>query len=325
MNEKTVLTIALAGVGEVARELHIPAIANSSAWELVATCSRYGSIPGIESFTEIEHMLVSRPDIQVVSLCQPPAPRLHYAITALQHDRHVMLEKPPAASLTSCLALEATARARKLSLFASWHSQQADMVNTARNWLCDKRLLRLHIRWREDVRRWHAGQEWIWEPGGFGVFDPGINALSILTKILPKPVYLMSAELAVPENKQTPIAADLVFGHPDGATVTAEFDWREQGEQSWSIEIETDSGSMQLDNGGSQLSINGQNYQNTESYLTSGDDEAVNTLSSEYARLYKRMRHLVQQRQTDVDLAPLRLVADAFLIGKRTVTEPFYE
>ena len=34
--------------------------------------------------------------------------------------------------------------------------------------------------------RWHPGQEWIWQAGGFGVFDPGINALSIVTRILPR-------------------------------------------------------------------------------------------------------------------------------------------
>ena len=41
------------------------------------------------------------------------------------------------------------------------------------------------IIWKEDVHHWHPGQRWIWEPGGFGVFDPGINALSVLTEILP--------------------------------------------------------------------------------------------------------------------------------------------
>ena len=44
---------------------------------------------------------------------------------------------------------------------------------------------RLLVTWKEDVRHWHPGQQWIWEAGGFGVFDPGINALSIVTKIMP--------------------------------------------------------------------------------------------------------------------------------------------
>ena len=42
----------------------------------------------------------------------------------------------------------------------------------------------MRIDWRESVRKWHPGQEWVWEPGGFGVCDPGINAMSIFTEIM---------------------------------------------------------------------------------------------------------------------------------------------
>jgi D-galactose 1-dehydrogenase len=52
----------------------------------------------------------------------------------------------------------------------------------AKAWLAGKRqVARGRITWREDVRKWHPGQDWVFEPGGMGVFDPGINALSILT------------------------------------------------------------------------------------------------------------------------------------------------
>ena len=63
--------------------------------------------------------------------------------------------------------------------------------------------------WKEDVRVWHPGQRWIWEPGGFGVFDPGINALSIVARIFPGALFVREAELSYPRNKQTPIAAEL--------------------------------------------------------------------------------------------------------------------
>ena len=56
------------------------------------------------------------------------------------------------------------------------------------------------IEWTEDVRVWHPGQKWIWENGNFGVFDSGINALSILAKIAPGPVFVKSAELYYPSN-----------------------------------------------------------------------------------------------------------------------------
>ncbi|MFX5656779.1 hypothetical protein ABTE24_21610, partial [Acinetobacter baumannii] len=49
---------------------------------------------------------------------------------------------------------------------------------------------KVKVIWREDVRHWHPDQEWIWQPGGLGVFDPGINALSIVTEILPQAMFL---------------------------------------------------------------------------------------------------------------------------------------
>lgn len=317
--------IALAGIGEIAVEQHLPTIAASPDWELVATCSRSGTIAGVTAYTDIEEMLTRQPEITVVSLCQPPKPRYQFAVKVLNHNRHVMLEKPTGATIAECLKLEALAKQRKLALFGTWHSREADMVDAVRLWLANKKLRQLTITWREDVRRWHAGQEWIWQPGGFGVLDPGINALSIVTRILPDAIHVSSARLEVPENKQTPIAAQLTFQHPHGAEVTADFDWRETGEQSWIIVAETDNGVLQLCNGGSELFIDGELIESTDAYQMIADDQAVNTLGNEYRRLYSRMAKLVEHNETDMDLAPLHLVADAFMVGEHTVVEPFYD
>ena len=87
----------------------------------------------------------------------------------------------------------------------------------------------MRIEWREDVRKWHPGQAWIWEPGGFGMFDPGINALSIATRIFPGALFVRKAELLFPENKQAPIAAKLHFESPAGeGPFEADFDWRQR-------------------------------------------------------------------------------------------------
>ena len=78
-------------------------------------------------------------------------------------------------------------------------------------------------------------------PGGFGIFDPGINALSILTRIMPEPVFIETAELYFPANRQAPIAADLTLGtgFHEGEQLKAAFDWRQTGPQTWEIGIET--------------------------------------------------------------------------------------
>ncbi len=108
------------------------------------------------------------------------------------------------------------ARKQGVTLFATWHSRHAAGVAQAAGTGWRDKITHVQIDWKEDVRRWHPGQDWIWQAGGLGVFDPGINALSILTAILPEPVHLTEARLTFPENRDTPIAADLTFAGPGG-------------------------------------------------------------------------------------------------------------
>ncbi len=302
------MKIALVGIGKIAVDQHVPAIAASKDWQLAATVSRHGSVEGIESHTDFGAFLTARPDVTVVSLCMPPVPRYAFAEAALLGGRHVMLEKPPGATLSEVQALEALARTKGLTLYTTWHSRMAYAVAPAKAWLADKAILRAHITWREDVRRWHPGQDWVFEPGGMGVFDPGINALSILTEILPKPVHLTAATLTFPENCQTPIAAALTFS----GNVSADFDWRQEGPQTWDIEIETDKGPLALRMGGNRLELNGKEV------------AGENSIMGEYPALYTRMAALVAKGQSEVDLAPMTHVADALTLGRRETVPPFH-
>ncbi|MCU0815796.1 MAG: Gfo/Idh/MocA family oxidoreductase [Cypionkella sp.] len=302
------LPVALVGIGKIALDQHVPALSSSNDFTLAATVSRKGSVPGVPAYTGLDAMLAAHPEVRVVSLCLPPVPRFLAAEAALKAGRHVMLEKPPGATLAEVHALEAMARARGLTLYATWHSRMARAVAQAKAWLTGRSVIRAHITWREDVRKWHPGQEWVFEPGGMGVFDPGINALSILTEILPEPVHLTGAELEFPANRQTPIAARLAFS----GGVTADFDWRQEGPQTWDIEIDTDQGRMALRMGGNVLEVDGQ--------TVAGEADIM----GEYPALYARMAELVALGQSEVDLAPMVHVADAMTLGRRIVTDPFH-
>ena len=308
------MQIALAGIGKIAVDQHIPAITASPDWDLSATISRRGTVDGVESYSDFSEFLEARRDIRVVSLCLPPAPRFDYAAVAIRSGRHVMLEKPPGATLSECHALVDLAHQHRVTLFASWHSRAAPMVRSAKAWLSGKRLRRLGITWKEDVRRWHPGQDWIWQPGGFGVFDPGINALSIMTEILPDPIHIIRATLDVPENRNSPIAAQLAFHHPTGAEVSATFDWRQEGDQIWSIKAETDDGYLVLCDGGARLAVDGVEQA-----------AEVDAMIGEYPRLYARMAELVRGGRSDVDLSPLAHVADAFMLGQRITVAAFHD
>jgi predicted dehydrogenase len=305
------ISLALAGVGKIARDQHIPSVAAGSDFELVAAISRHGKVEGIANFTDFDRFLSERSDIAAMSLCTPPEVRFEMAKKTIAAGMDVLLEKPPATTLGEAEALAKLASDAGVVLFATWHSRFALGVEPAKAWLADKMIQKITITWKEDVRRWHPGQAWIWEPGGFGVFDPGINALSILTALVTEEIIVENANLEFPSNRKQPIAASLAMRTAEGVPISADFDWRQEGPQTWDIEIETDQGKLTLCKGGSELYINGVLEQ-------SGPDK-------EYAGIYDRFADLIRSRQSDADFRPLRLVADAFLCGQRQDVEPFHD
>lgn len=305
--------LAIVGYGKIAVDQHAPHIAASDQFELAAIVSRNASRPDLPSYKTLPEMLAAEPEIGVVSLCAPPQVRFAQAKAALEAGRHVLLEKPPGATLAEVETLRAIAARMDRVLFATWHSRYADGVAPAKRWLAQRKIGAVKITWREDVRVWHPGQTWIWRAGGFGVFDPGVNALSILTEILPAPAHLTAAELEFPSNCDAPIAARLSFEGADGAQIAADFDFRQEGPQTWDIEIETDGGRLTLREGGAALFIDGAEHRSTDA------------LSTEYGRLYAQFAELLADGRSDVDLSPLRHVADAFMLGRRIETDPFHD
>jgi D-galactose 1-dehydrogenase len=303
------LRLGIVGFGKIARDAHVPAIAATDDAELIAVASRNASADGVRNYTDLDAMLAGEPALDAIILCQPPQARFEAAQAALNAGKHVFLEKPPGATASEVQTLIASAQQKNVTLFASWHSRLAAAVAPAKTWVAANRPTRVSIVWKEDVRHWHPGQQWIWDPGGFGVFDPGINALSILTEIVGEPVRLIDATLETPSNRQAPIAARLSMATATGIPISAVFDWRQTGPQTWDIVIEAEGHQLRLGHGGTSLSID-------------GIARAV-APEGEYPAMYHHFCALVRAGQSDVDLAPLQLVADAFLCGQFLSTDPF--
>lgn len=301
--------IAVVGVGKIAVDQHIPSINGNPDFELAATVSRNGKVEGIQAFTDLTAMLDERPDVTAVSLCMPPQFRYDYAVEAMRAGKHVLLEKPPGATISEVDNLLSIAQENEVSLFATWHSRFAPAVEATRQALAATILKSVEVVWKEDVRKWHPGQGWIWDAGGLGVFDPGINALSILTEIMPHPFHLSKAKLEFPTNRDTPIAASLAFRDHLNSDISAVFDWRQEGQQSWNIRVETEAGSYQLLEGGCKLLLN-------ERLMCDGPEK-------EYPNIYSRFSQLLKLGLCDVDISPLKHVADAFMLGQRVEVAPF--
>tara|TARA_R110002124_G_scaffold1797_17_gene11590 strand:- start:51630 stop:52568 length:939 start_codon:yes stop_codon:yes gene_type:complete len=306
--------IAVIGVGKIAQDQHLPVIDNSEDFELAATVSTRGlSHNGLPVFKTPTELYAAMPEIDVVSVCTPPGVRHQYVREALDAGKDVMMEKPPTTTISELDDLIAHARRLDRVLYQTWHSQYNPAVDRARAVLAEQGVTAARIDWRESVRKWHPGQDWVWEPGGFGVCDPGINAFSIFTKVMPYPVFVEASKLTFPANRQTPIDVEITFksGQAHKPVLSGGFNWLEESGEIWTIRFETGTGDIVLlEAGGRTLRIN--------------DTVVLEHGDGEYAAMYDHFADLLERHETDVDAAPLRLMADVFLMGAR-VNGPDFE
>ena len=306
--------IAVVGVGKISIDQHLPVIDKSDAFVLAATVSGRGvAHKGLPVFKTQAELFKAMPEVGLVAICTPPSVRHAYVREAIDAGKDVLLEKPPTPTISEFDDLVAYGEKRGRVLFQTWHSRYNAAVDAAKLILKDEGVASVRIDWRESVRKWHPGQEWVWEPGGFGVCDPGINALSIFTKIMPFPVFVQSAKLSFPANRQTPVDAEIVFKSTKKhqPQMTAGFNWLEETGEIWTIAIETEKGTkLKLEKGGTVLKV--------------GVKKTVANPSEEYEQIYERFATLLKKKKSEMDGSPLRLIADAFLLGARHNVEDFH-
>jgi D-galactose 1-dehydrogenase len=307
-----VFKIAVVGIGKIARDQHLPCIAKNKNFKLVAGVSRNATIENVPCFESLAGLRSSKISVDAVALCTPPAGRLAMAKEAMDAGWHVLIEKPPTPTIGEMVDMIAYAKKKRRVLYATWHSRYNKAVDDAKKRLKGKLVTKLRVTWKEDVNKWHPGQQWIAEPGGFGVFDPGINALSVVTKIMPDPIYVEAARIEVPENWSTPIGVNITFKRGDGikTDMSAVFDWRQRGDQTWDIDIATRDGMvMKLSKGGSVLHVNGKLIMEAK--------------LEEYEMIYAKFARLLNAKKSDTDYSPLQLECDAFMLAKPVVVPAF--
>ena len=299
---KAPIRIALVGCGKIARDQHAPAIEASPRFELAfGVDPAGGEIAGAPIYSDLSAAFGSGQTVEAVAICAPPAAHVTLARACLTAGLHTLVEKPPAVSVAEASPLANHAGASGAALFAAWHSRFAAKVEAAAAWTANRTLTSVEIEWREDAEVWHPGQDWLWRAGGFGVFDPGVNAFSILTRLVRAPMSVAASHLVFEPGAQTPAAArlDLTCGPAQGR---ADLDFRWSGHPVWRIGLRASSGErLELSRGGRTLRI---------------DDAAPeHGADVEYAGVYARFADLIEARAIDWDLAPLGLAETALRLG----------
>ena len=211
------IKIGIVGVGKIVRDQHLPALAKNPDFRLVATASRHGTVEGVQSFATIEAMLDAVHELDAVSLCMPPQFRYDAARQALEAGKHVFLEKPPGATVSEVEDLKRWPRSQgcRRCLPAGIRAMRRRSRPRVPFWL-EPRSNPPPSSGRKTSAAGIPNQDWIWQAGGFGVFDPGINALSIATHILPRRSSSPRPCSTFPRTAHAPIARRIASALPTG-------------------------------------------------------------------------------------------------------------
>src|SRR5690606_38019742 len=113
---------------------HLPSIRKNPNFELTAVASQRGLQPdeAKHAFQDYREMLKMVPDLEAVAICTPPQVRHQIARDALMAGKSVLLEKPPAATLSELEDLKAIAARAGKTLFTTWHAQYNKAVHEAK-------------------------------------------------------------------------------------------------------------------------------------------------------------------------------------------------
>tara|TARA_R110000851_G_scaffold43280_5_gene107177 strand:- start:1438 stop:2367 length:930 start_codon:yes stop_codon:yes gene_type:complete len=303
------IRIAIVGVGKIAIDQHLPAIKSNPNFELVALVSRSAAAGDVPVFASLDAAFAAGLSIDAVAICTPPGIRTEACRVASANGCAILIEKPPAATVSEALELRSMAEAAPVPIFATWHARFASKVVDAANWCRSHTLRAGRIDWLEDARKWHPGQDWLWRKGGFGVFDPGINALSILTALYPHEWGVSNTTFDVPANVDMPISAQFVLTAGE-ADIAVNFDFRQTPRETWALNLEaTDGSTLELTEGGAAIAMNG--------------GERIRSENLEYAAIYERFAHIVRCGESEFDVSPLRLTERAFATAHVKTVAPF--
>ena len=103
----TKIKFAIIGQGHIGKR-HAEMVRRNNDCELVAVCD---ILPreklGIETlkenyYTNVSDMFAAQPEIEVVNICTPNGLHAEHALIALEHNKHVVVEKPMALSKADC-------------------------------------------------------------------------------------------------------------------------------------------------------------------------------------------------------------------------------
>ena len=191
--------------------------------------------------------LFSAPDVEAVIIATPPASHVEVARDALLAGRDVLLEKPPARTVGEAEELRELAGRSGRVLVYAFHAQHNPAVERAAAELKAATILQADIVFKENASRFHPPGSFAFAEGALR--DSGVNAISILTRLLPSTTTLSvtHAELRVAGESAADTRAIVRFRFGNVGSGLVDVDTGYVGPEARQVTLRTSMGTAHLD------------------------------------------------------------------------------
>lgn len=167
-DDKKAIRFAVIGSGHIGKR-HAEMIRRNPEAELVAMCdvkpaSELGDLPGVPLFSGADALFASDTEFDVVCICTPNGLHAEHTLLALEHKKHVVIEKPMALSVADCEKVIFKALQVSRQVFCVMQNRYSppsiwikDMVESGK--LGKIYMVQLNCYWNRD-QRYYTGKNW---------------------------------------------------------------------------------------------------------------------------------------------------------------------
>ncbi|WP_148714938.1 Gfo/Idh/MocA family protein [Chitinolyticbacter meiyuanensis] len=257
------LRVGLLGCGVAARELHWPALQKlAGRIQLVAVCNRTGAkaqafadlVGGIDWYEDWQQLL-ARTDIDAVDIVLPATLNLAATRDALAAGKHVLVEKPLAATPADALAMQALAdRYPQLVTMVAENYRYAWFVERLRAWIASGEAGRPYaLHWnamsrmapdnRYIISGWRSSDAF---PDGL-LLDAGVHYVAVVRALLGE----ITRATLLPSRVQPHLGrfdgGSLQFQTETGAHGSLNLYFSAVGSQEWRLQLLAEHGCAEYD------------------------------------------------------------------------------
>jgi D-galactose 1-dehydrogenase len=270
------------------------------------------SASSVRIYSNVEELLCT--PVDAVLIATPPKQHASIARQSLTAGKHVLIEKPPAETVPEAQELITLASEKRVTLFFAYHARYNESVQHAKHMFANATIRSITVTYLENALNYHEPNSWVFREGVLK--DSGINALSVLTYILPNidALAVTTADFFTSPSDDVILKAQIGLSLHGTSIGVMLLDWAHRGVEKREIVISTDEGEFTLDIVKDRLLRDGRIL--TEGVCT-GD-----RMACEYQWLLKDFTEHICERQCSAKTHELELIAAAYRVAR---TRPIYD